>query len=387
MKKKASSRHPLIPLTLALYTISFSLHADEGSPGATFSDKGLTLGYQDFQLTIGTLLQYDWVKPDEDKTVLPSDHDWRNTQVSFSGKYGNDWSFKYGYDFTSIGHKDAWLSYKPYYLIIGQFKSPVGLENQHSSRWWTFNESAMTTTLAPQRFVGVMWQPVLGDWTFAAALQKGNVNDEKGHQPLRTSTRLTWSPLHSDIETLHLGASLQWLSFNDKNRTVSFAALPEVKHRKMPKLISTGKLEAKEQQTGGLEAGYVFGPLSLRGEYLTHRVKESLDRKTLYFQSAYLQASYFLDGETSITYNRDKARFDKPSNVNQRWEVAARGSWADLDDRDIKGGIEKNYTLGINFYYNLNLRFTLNYTLAEVTGGINGDERPSLISFRTQLAF
>ena len=86
----------------------------------------------------------------------------------------------------------------------------------------------MTTTLAPQRSVGAMWQPVLGDWTFAAALQKGKVNDETGHQPLRTSTRLTWSPIHSASETLHLGVSLQWLAFDDKNRTVSFAAHPEL---------------------------------------------------------------------------------------------------------------------------------------------------------------
>ena len=95
------------------------MHADNGGPGFTLSDKGLTFDYQDFQLTVGTLLQYDWIKPDEGRTPPPSDHDWRDTRVSFSGKYGKDWSLKYSYDFKSIGHKDVWLSYNPCYLTMG----------------------------------------------------------------------------------------------------------------------------------------------------------------------------------------------------------------------------------------------------------------------------
>ncbi|MGI9280888.1 MAG: OprO/OprP family phosphate-selective porin [Endozoicomonas sp.] len=366
--------------------------SDESQDNNHFSygEKGIQFQQGDFKLNLGALLQYDWYNARDDQTHIPANgHDWRDQRLFISGSFGKDWNFKYSYDFKSISHKDAWLQFAPWQLTLGQFKSPVGLENQHSSRYWTFNEPAMLTTLAPQRFAGIMWQPIVGDGTFTAAIQKANINDEVSYssQPLRTSTRLTWAPVQESTETLHLGGSLQWVNFEDDRRTVKLAVHPEAKNEDIPKLISTGKIKAESQQVGGLESGYVNGPLALRGEYLTTRLKDQNLSNTYYFQSAYLQASYFLDGETYITYNPAKGVFGKPSNVNQRWEVAARSSWTDLEDSNVKGGKETNYTLGLSFYYNLNLRFTLNYIHGDVEDGRKGDEKINLVTFRTQLAF
>lgn len=386
MNKKVS----LAPLFLSALALNGFASEPASDNPFTLDQKGLTFEQGDFKLTVGALLQYDVYSAKDDKTHIPcNDNDWRDQRISFAGSYGKDWQFKYNYDFKSISHKDAWIHYNPYQITFGQFKSPVGLENQHSSRYWTFNEPAMLTTIAPQRFVGIMWHPVINDWTFTAAIQKANINDETQYnkQPLRTSTRLTWAPIKEEAEILHLGGSLQWINFEDENRSAKLAAVPEVKGEEMPKLVATRKLTLDSQQAGGLEAGYVYGPLALRGEYLAHRMKDKKLSDTYYFESAYAQASYFLDGETHITYNSNKGVFGKPSNVNKRWEIAARSSWLDLEDGSVKGGKETNYTLGISFYYNLNLRFTLNYIHAEVEDGKKGDEQAQLVSFRTQLAF
>ncbi|KEQ18589.1 OprO/OprP family phosphate-selective porin [Endozoicomonas numazuensis] len=379
-------------LFISCFLIGVASANNEAQDSSHFSygEKGIQFQHGDFKLTLGALLQYDWYSARGDRTVIPANgNDWRDQRVFISGSYGTNWNFKYNYDFNSISHKDAWLQFNPWKLTLGQFKSPIGLENQHSSRFWTFNEPSMLTTLAPQRSVGIMWQPQVGEGTFTAAIQKANINDEVSYskQPIRTSTRLTWAPVQEPAETLHLGASLQWVDFNDDRRTVSLGVHPEAKNEDIPKLVRTGKIKAESKQVGGLESGYVNGPIALRGEYLVTRLRDENLSDTYYFQSAYLQASYFLDGETYITYNPAKGVFSKPSNVNQRWELAARSSWTDLEESTIKRGKMTNYTLGLSYYYNLNLRFTLNYIHGDIEDGKKGDEKINLVTFRTQLAF
>jgi len=48
------------------------------------------------------------------------------------------------------------------------------------------------------------------------------------------------------------------------------------------------------------------------------------------------------------------------------WEVALRYGFMDGNDGEIQGGQEQNYTLGVNWYMNPNLRVMFNYVLARI---------------------
>ena len=50
------------------------------------------------------------------------------------------------------------------------------------------------------------------------------------------------------------------------------------------------------------------------------------------------------------------------------FQIAARVSMLDLDDADIRGGQELNFTLGLNRYLLSNLRLSANYVHGRVFG-------------------
>jgi phosphate-selective porin OprO/OprP len=101
--------------------------------------------------------------------------------------------------------------------------------------------------------------------------------------------------------------------------------------------------------------------------------------RTLYFEGGYVQLAYTLTGENR-GYDR---RFGKLfSNYFQNiyspfwatkregggwnlgrgaWEVALRYDWLDLDDKQVRGGIQEDWTIGLNWYLNNNFKFQFDY--------------------------
>jgi phosphate-selective porin OprO/OprP len=65
------------------------------------------------------------------------------------------------------------------------------------------------------------------------------------------------------------------------------------------------------------------------------------------------------------------------------FQVAARVSMLDLDDADIRGGQELNFTLGLNWYLLSNLRLSTNY----VHGRVFGQGDVDILQARLQVDF
>jgi phosphate-selective porin OprO/OprP len=92
------------------------------------------------------------------------------------------------------------------------------------------------------------------------------------------------------------------------------------------------------------------------------------------FWGYYFYASLFLTGEhreydTSrgiFTGTRPKSYFRFKKEGWGAWEVALRHSYIDLNDKDVSGGEERNFSLGLNWYFTSKTRIMFNYVHARI---------------------
>jgi phosphate-selective porin OprO/OprP len=110
-----------------------------------------------------------------------------------------------------------------------------------------------------------------------------------------------------------------------------------------------------------------------------------------YFQGLYGLVSYFLTGETR-PYSRSAGEFLRLrpkknfSLKDKTWgalEAALRYSYLDLDENGINGGILSDVTLGLNWYFNPNMRVMFNYIFANRNGYGDAD----IVQTRFQVDF
>jgi phosphate-selective porin OprO/OprP len=134
----------------------------------------------------------------------------------------------------------------------------------------------------------------------------------------------------------------------------------------------------------GLEAAGFIGPVGFQSEWAQMDVSQNLGRPDLEFSGAYVNANWFITGESRVydartgvfTRFSPKVNLDPSSGTWGAWELAARWSTIDLNSAEntfsgatllgARGGEETNYTLGLNWYWNPYLRLMLNATHADV---------------------
>src|SRR6185312_6977155 len=177
------------------------------------------------------------------------------------------------------------------------------------------------------------------------------------------------------------------------------------------RLIDTGSINANHMLTYGLEtagnwhnfygqAGYFHFDVDRRDSPLSNPG----------FDGWYAQASWVLTGE-SKPYRPERGAYSSPSPADEfsfdkggwgAWELAARYSVLDLNFdqgafgsatpvNGIRGGEQKIWTAGLNWYPNNAIRFLLDYQHTDVsrlnsTGGDIG-ARLDAVSLRTQISF
>lgn len=389
-----------------------------------------------FQAQVGAYLQFDSAIYGDDETDFSSATELRRGRLSLAGTLFTDWDYKFEADFAgstqggstntvTVTVTDAFVRYtgfRPIALTAGNFKVPFGLEAVGSGKYTTFTERGLPFAFLTLRRLGGMvstngthWTASIGAFGDTVTTQNG---DDEGQE---VAGRFTFSPLFEMDRVVHLGLSGGWVSpqqnaAGTRLETVQFRAKPETNimadsltastaitaanktfGRSSGRLVDTGNLPGDVNyfvKAGG-ELAAIYGPFSIQGEYIL----TELDRDqggTLGFDGYYAYGSWFLTGE-SRNYRADKGVFDallplRPFNPWLggwgAWELAARYSSLDLNDRDVRGGAIDDLTVGINWYPNAYVRLMANYVnVLKVQGGAHDGDNPDLFQLRLQFAY
>ena len=342
----------------------------------------------------------------------------RRLRLLVAGTVSDNMLFRVQFEFAGdeFDMKDFWYGFNgvPYLgsLLIGYLKEPFSLEELTGSQSITFMERALPTrAFAPARNAGIkIRNTALSDrlhWAGGAFLSIGDVKNEDDLFDVFSeavgydlTARIGGIPWYSeeDGKLLHLGISYSHL-FRDDNESDARARFSSRPESFLPdeRLVDTGHFFIESGDVIDLELAMQSGPFSLQGE-LFHMFTDADAEGDPHFWGFYLYGSFFLTGE-SRRYNIARATFtpEEPQHGFRprkgrwgAWEIAFRYSYIDLNDERIKGGKERNITVGLNIYLHRKVRLMFNYVNARVEDRAEPrihDDSANIFQTRFQITF
>lgn len=309
--------------------------------------------------------------------------EFRRARISMENIFYDDYLMKAEFDFAggSVNFKDVYIGLQniPYLgkIRVGHFKEAVGLEELTSSKWITFLERGLPTVFTPARNLGFLFDHApmsqritWGIGLFKEAGDSGNVSDDDGLHATGRFTALPWYE-ESGTKMLHLGLSFSHQEIGN-GVSVTLKEKPELHFA--PYVVTTGALSPNRVDLIGLEQAWIVGPASLQTEWISSRLSFSR-ADAAWLHSGYTQISCFLTGEHR-NYKKSWGVFDQVTPRRSflkeggpgAWEIAARFSFADLNNASAQGGNLRDGTGGINWYLLRNVRWMLNYIYARKIG-------------------
>lgn len=359
-------------------------------------DDGLRLDSlnEDIRIKIGGRLQADagniWANDnllDAFTGIAGGEAQLRRLRVSLLADFYERVEVKLEVDFSDRPIlTDGYIELKkiPYvgHFRVGHSKEPFSLEELTSSNNITFMERSLPTDVfSPGRNIGfelhntelherITW--ALGGFWDTGAIDDSNsfkdaIANASGYNVTARATGLPWFEDNGQ-KLLHLG-----LGYSHKSRTTDNFGLATGPESNLieDRLVDTGKFPADDADLIDSELAFVQGPFSLQGEIFQAFTAGAEDHL---FWGYYVYLSYFLTGEcrpydkSQGIFSTLKPRSDFKFSNGQwgAWELALRHSYVDLNDGDVEGGKESNFTAGLNWYLNPNVRLMLNYIHARI---------------------
>jgi len=360
-------------------------------------NNGMRLESEDgaFKLQIGGRILNDWAATHADQsleqafdgqTLEGTGTEMRHARFCMGGILYNQFTFKADYDFagTAANFKDVWIGLKNIpglgELRVGHQKEPFSMETMNSLPYTTFMERGLPVAFVPGRNTGVTIHDSLSDgrlgWgvgVFKDVSDSDGFDDQSDYNVTGRVTGMLFAD-EDRSRLVHLGAAYSH-QFRDEENSLRYRSKPGANMAEVY-VVDTGSIKGvTDVDLMGPEIALVSGPFSVQAEYV-HAWLNRTAADNLDFYGYYAFCSYFLTGEHRI-YKMDEAGGEFSRMIPIRpfqfkgggwgaWEVALRYGFMDGNDGEIQGGQEQNYTLGVNWYMNPNLRVMFNYVLARI---------------------
>jgi len=380
--------------------------ADQVNTAPRMESKGgikITTPDQQFSATVGGRIHADVYAFDHDLASAVGGSEFRRARLTLAG-LALGWDYKLEQDFAAgsnlDGLRDAYIGrqFGLNKLTIGHFKPHRSMEELTSSNDILLLERPFAS--ATGLFSGRQFQQGIGltrsnNLSYSAGFNVFNTRAAPGarNEGLGWAGRVTWAPIASGTQTLHLGA---WASVENANLgSPSMTAVANYAGRRGPTqtIATTTGASGKSVNAFGLEfAGRQRG-LFLQGEYARADFQQ-LTGSAHQVETYYLQGSVMLNGGMKL-YRPGTGVFAGPNMilpplmaggppvyVRGLWELTGR--YDHIENKDIDQREASTYTLGLNYYINANLRLMANYSVGD--NEVNGDQTKQL-ALRTQFGF
>jgi len=360
-----------------------------------------------------------------------------NFRRAWLGVYGTafgDWSYVANYDFggssgtESPGHiQSLFLEYdglKPFAFRIGAYPPPAGLEDGTSSSDTMFLERASPADLARNMAGGEGRDAAsllyISDRIFGAfSLTGGKVGDAPVYQEQDGLLGRLAGLLYSDADTnLVLSASgSDILKLPDQTpgpdptTAISLSDPPELTVDSTgTKLVNTGSLSATGASNWGVEGAAQWRNFYGQAGYFGYDVNRShYSLPDDNFNGWYAQGSWVMTGEPKV-YKSSLGAFAMPNPADPfsfdhgigAWELVGRFSDLDLNQGDgiagestpfggVRGGDQRIWTAGLNWYPNSLFRFMLDYQSIGISRlastGLDVSQTVQAVSMRAEISY
>jgi phosphate-selective porin OprO/OprP len=323
----------------------------------------------------------------ENKNELSNGTHLRKGRFSMKTRMWDVWQAEWDIDIAEgvVEIKDMYFSFLGFshsHIKVGHFKAPLGLEELTSSRYQTFAERAYPMiAFEIDRRAGIEYSRWGDHWNFRGMVfgqtfdvEKNKTKDETGGG---VAGRLVAAPQFGKNLLLHLGIAGAFENPYDENDVMEFKSEPETKIGDM-EILDTGNIFNVDYATKiGLEGVIQYKSLLLQGEYIRTNLKRLNALENVLFDGSYAFASWMITGEKP-SWDKTQGEFNPiiPKNMKRgAWELVARLSYLNLSDTNagILGGRALNYTGGVTWHANPNIKILLNCTYVNNSENATGN--------------
>jgi len=376
---------------------------------------------------------------------LSSGGNFRRAQIGLQGKLFGDWSYYVNVDYGSGGStgtetpghiQQAYLEYDglgPLIFRIGAHPPSTGLDDSYSSSDQLFMERSAPGDLARNMAGGdgrdsveMVYQ---GDRLYGSLAYTGDKAQATGafDEQQAIVARVAYSPIvTSDLRWVVSAAGTDVFKPKDggsaANATRAFALSnpPEVNlDDNSTKFVSVSDANVTDAWNWNLESAVTYQNFLAQAGYFKYGIDQRgvTANRGQGFNGWYAEGSWVLTGErrgwsaANAAFTNPKPRVNFTSDGGSgAFELAARYSTLDLNDNagvvgsalppgGVRGGEQRISTLGLNWYPNQVLKFTLQLQNTQVSRiGTNTVAVPSVananigqnfqtVAFRSQIAF
>jgi len=321
----------------------------------------------------------------------------RRARIAIKTILWTNWYGEIDLDFSGseVELKDAYIKYMfdrgNLNIKAGHFRESFGLETNTTSRYITFMERSLASKFDPSRHLGIQ----VNHWADPYVLSGGvHFNTVGGFEEVELSQdankdngldegyaftgRAVYRPLVDEDKVLHLGVAGTYrvpqttaeIANSFRYSTRSYTSINRKKY-----IDTDDILDVDSQTMFDFELATAFKGLMFQGEYKMITINRMDALSSIDFDGFYMQAAYLLFGG-KYNYNKADGEFTRVSRGKEYGdlEVAFRYDFVDANDFDaeVYGGSAEGYTVGLNYYFNPNVKCMLNYVYTNNDRYANG---------------